>query len=226
MIRTTRVALAGIAFLALTAAPALAQSQDATPAEGSDAKPAMELPVGAPTPTEPAATETPEAPAAAGGEASDATASGAPAGSTVTDEDTRRAPVAPSNEVGEKFELPRVSDDNQVEMIAGLCGVQMKQMSPAACTCLGEAAMEDLSAPQRDYLIASVVAPPVAERMLGDGRVGDPDQKEIFAFLQSSSESCAAETAAAGQDNGAAASGTAPAEAMPNADGDAAQPAK
>jgi hypothetical protein len=226
MIRTTRVALAGIAFLALTAAPALAQSQDGTTAEGSDAKPAVESTAGAPTPTEPAATETPEAPAASGGEASDATASGAPGGSAVTDEDAKRAPVAPSNEVGEKFELPRVSDDNQIEMIAGLCGVQMKQMSPAACTCLGEAAMEDLSAPQRDYLIASVVAPPVAERMLGDGRVGEPDQKEIFAFLQATSESCAAETGAAGQDNNAAAPATAPAEAMPGTGDDAAKPAK
>ncbi|MEF2552777.1 hypothetical protein VQ042_15625 [Aurantimonas sp. A2-1-M11] len=224
MTRTKRVALAGIALLALGAAPALAQSQDGA-ASGSESRPAAEAAQGAPTPTEPAATETPETPAAAGGEASDATASGGPAGSTVTDEEASEdAPEQPRNAVGDKFELPRVSEGNQVEMIAGLCGVQMKQMSPAACTCLGEAAMEELSPPQRDYLIASVVAPPVAERMMGDGRVGEPDQKIIFAFLEATSVSCAAETAASGTD-GAPSEATPDGEAMPDGEATETTPA-
>ena len=98
----------------------------------------------------------------------------------------------PRNAVGDKFELPRVSEGNQVELITGLCGVQMKDMTKANCTCLAESAMEALSDPQRDYLIASVVAPPVADRMLKDGRVGESDQVTIFTFLNTQSEQCQA----------------------------------
>lgn len=201
MIRSTGAGLVAIAALALMNAPALAQSTIELPktesegiAEAEAGGPAQ----GVPTPADPAATETPEKPAASGGEASDATASGSPAGSATsaagsgTPENERSA--TPSNEVGEKFELPRVSGDNQIEMIAGLCGVQMKQMTPAACTCLATEAMSELSDPQRDYLIASVVAPPVADRMLNDRRVGESDQKTIFAFLNTTSDACASGT--------------------------------
>lgn len=187
MIRSTGAGLAAIAALALMNAPALAQSTTEMPTTQ-----------GVPTPTDPAATETPEKPAASGGEASDATASGSPAGSATsaagpgTAESERSA--TPSNEVGEKFELPRVSGDNQIEMIAGLCGVQIKAMTPAACTCLATEAMSELSDPQRDYLIASVVAPPVADRMLKDRRVGDADQTTIFAFLNETADACATGT--------------------------------
>ncbi|MCK5931720.1 MAG: hypothetical protein KAG89_06070 [Fulvimarina manganoxydans] len=98
----------------------------------------------------------------------------------------------PRNAVGDKFELPRVSGDNQVELITGLCGVQMKDMTKADCACLAESAMDALSDPQRDYLIASVVAPPVADRMLKDGRVGESDQVTIFTFLNTQSDQCRA----------------------------------
>ncbi|MDY8110573.1 hypothetical protein U0C82_15630 [Fulvimarina sp. 2208YS6-2-32] len=104
---------------------------------------------------------------------------------------------APRNQVGDKFELPRYSEDNQVELITGLCGIQMKNMSEAACGCVAERSLTALSDPQRDYLIAAVVAPPVADRMLGDGRVGEPDQKTIFAFLEKESATCRAENASA-----------------------------
>ncbi|RFC66148.1 hypothetical protein DYI37_01365 [Fulvimarina endophytica] len=107
----------------------------------------------------------------------------------------------PSNQVGEKFELPRYSEENQTELISGLCAIQLKNMSREACSCLADASLEALSDPQRDYLIASVVAPPVADRMLSDGRVGDPDQAKIFGFLQTYSESC--RTAAAGSSGSA-----------------------
>ncbi|WAJ27457.1 hypothetical protein [Antarcticirhabdus aurantiaca] len=76
-------------------------------------------------------------------------------------------------------------------MIAGLCGVQMKSMTPLACKCLSERAMIDLSAPQRDYLVATAVSPPVADRMLADGRVGRGDQEIIFTFLDRTSDACA-----------------------------------
>ncbi len=197
MNRSTGAGLAAIAALVLMNAPALAQSTNELPKTQSDGIAGVEAvgtAQGVPTPTDPAATETPENPAASGGEASDATASGSPAGSATSaagsgTPENERSPT-PSNEVGEKFELPRVSGDNQIEMIAGLCGVQMKEMTPAACTCLAKEAMSELSDPQRDYLIASVVAPPVADRMLKDRRVGEADQKTIFAFLNTTSDAC------------------------------------
>lgn len=208
-----RAALFATTALVFAMGPALAQSDMA--GEGSNAatgESGLALPPdAAPQPMSPAETETPEKPAAAGGEASDATESGAPlssapaeatAGSTetgtgdeangqATDSASKGSPENPRNAVGDQFELPRVSEENQVELIAGLCGVQMKAMSPLACTCLAEQALTDLSAPQRDYLIASVVAPPVAERMLNDGRVGTADQKTIFTFLNTTSDACA-----------------------------------
>ncbi|WP_102960702.1 hypothetical protein [Mangrovicella endophytica] len=116
------------------------------------------------------------------------------AGTATPPASAAQAPGQPRNAVGDKFELPRVGKDNQVELISGLCGVQMKAMSKEACTCLAEQALDKLSDPQRDYLIASAVAPPVADRMLKDGRVGKPDQVLIFGFLDTTSSACATGT--------------------------------
>ncbi|MEH6720752.1 MAG: hypothetical protein V7704_17870 [Aurantimonas endophytica] len=194
-----RAGLAGLTILALGALPLAAQAQS-DPAPAASQAPAEST--GSENAPDPAATETPQDPAASGGDASDITPSGGPGGGTTTDDGSTDTDTdtdtdtgeqqsgQPRNAVGDKFELPRVSEGNQVELIAGLCGVQMKQMTPLACTCLAEQALEKLSDPQRDYLIASVVAPPVAERMLGDGRVGQPDQETIFAFLNATSEAC------------------------------------
>lgn len=107
------------------------------------------------------------------------------------------APAAPSNEVGEQlqFEIPRVGDkEQQLELISGLCAVQLKTMSPIACKCLAEQSLTALSDPQRDYLIATAVAPPVADRMLNDGRVGQQDQELIFRFISATTEGCASGT--------------------------------
>jgi hypothetical protein len=188
--------LTGLTLLALGGLPLAAQAQSDPAPAASDAPPVSTGPTDAP---DPVATETPQDPAAAGGDASDITPSGAPAGGVVTNGGTGDADAdaddqqagQPRNAVGDKFELPRVSEGNQVELISGLCGIQMKQMSPEACTCLAEQALEQLSDPQRDYLIAAAVAPPVAERMLGDGRVGQSDQQRIFAFLNATSDACA-----------------------------------
>ena len=219
-------------------------STQTTTSDGSAAKPA--IPAGAPTPQEPAATETPSQPAAAGGDASDATSSGQPAGSSVTSpasgstdtgssgtsgssssgkdgtaqlpepNNMGASPTEPRNAVGDKFELPQVGKGNQVEMIAGLCGVQLKGMTTAACTCLAEKALTALSDPQRDYLIASVVAPPVSDRMLKDGRVGEADQKLLFAFLNKTSTECAASTAGTAPAGGASSGGAISGEATPD----------
>ncbi|WP_176222916.1 hypothetical protein [Aurantimonas sp. 22II-16-19i] len=163
-------------------------------------------PDAAPTPMSPAETETPQEPAAAGGEASDATGSGAPLGAAPTETPAggsgqEAAPAAgqsgaaasdgqPRNAVGDKFQMPHLTPENQTAIITDLCGIQIRDMSPAACTCLAGQAMEQLSSPQRDYLIASVVAPPTADQLLRRGTVTIDDQKTIFAFLDATSNAC------------------------------------
>ncbi|MCM2502421.1 hypothetical protein NDN16_01900 [Aureimonas altamirensis] len=86
--------------------------------------------------------------------------------------------------------FPTPGEGDQVGLIAGLCGVQMKDMSPQACRCLAERSQTQLSDPQRDYLVATAVSPPVADRMLSDGRVSQPDQAAIFAFLNDTMRTC------------------------------------
>ncbi len=98
---------------------------------------------------------------------------------------------APSASSGPAAPPVAAGKGDEAGMIAGLCGVQMKSMSPLACKCLAGRAMTDLSAPQRDYLVATAVSPPVADRMLADGRVGRGDQEIIFTFLDKTSDACA-----------------------------------
>ncbi|MCW4115782.1 hypothetical protein NPA31_012505 [Aurantimonas sp. MSK8Z-1] len=104
-----------------------------------------------------------------------------------------------------RSQMPAPGSPDQVKLITGLCGIQMKDMSEGACHCLAEKTVEGLSDPQRDYLIATVVSPPVAERMLKDKRVGQADQVEIFGFLNTQSDACRAGESQPG--------GTAPASA-------------
>jgi hypothetical protein len=178
MRQITRAGLAGLLVLGL-AGSALAQATPAAPA---------------PAAADPAATETPKAPAAAGGDASDATASGQPAGSATATDSSAAAPP-PGTTAEKSFPIPKAGGkDNQIEMITGLCGVQMKTMNPKSCHCLAEQSLTNLTDPQRDYLIASVVSPPVADRMLGDGRVGQPDQQVIASFIDKTSDACATGT--------------------------------
>ena len=61
------------------------------------------------------------------------------------------APVAPGAAPAKQFELPKVGDKNtQIELITGLCGIQMKEMSKEGCHCLAEQTLTGLSDPQRD----------------------------------------------------------------------------
>ncbi|KAA0969739.1 hypothetical protein FPY71_14580 [Aureimonas fodinaquatilis] len=98
------------------------------------------------------------------------------------------APALASDEAAQMF--PEEGQGNQVGLIAGICAVQLKDMSPEGCQCLAEQSLVRLSDPQRDYMIATVISPPAAERMLGDQRVGQADQKVIFDFLNDSLTSC------------------------------------
>ena len=96
----------------------------------------------------------------------------------------------PRNAVGDKFQMPHLTPENQTAIITDLCGIQIRDMTPAGCSCLAGQAMDQLSAPQRDYLIASVVAPPTADQLLRRGTVTIEDQRTIFAFLDATSNAC------------------------------------
>ena len=89
-------------------------------------------------------------------------------------------------------------------MIAELCGIQIRDASPATCTCLGEQAIQQLTPPQRDYLIATVVAPPAADKLFKRGTVTPADQMTIITFLNATSEACKSGTYVAPDAGGAA----------------------
>ena len=89
-------------------------------------------------------------------------------------------------------------------MIAELCGSQIRDASPATCTCLGEQAIQQLTPPQRDYLIATVVAPPAADKLFKRGTVTPADQMTIITFLNATSEACKSGTYVAPDAGGAA----------------------
>lgn len=200
--------------LGLWMGAAVAQSGDMSGGSATGGAPSGETnqqdpvlpPDAAPKPMSPAETETPQKPAAAGGEASDATESGAPLGAAPADTPAEGsgqndAPATgqsgaaatdgqPRNAVGDKFQMPHLTPENQTAIITDLCGIQIRDMTPAACSCLAGQAMEQLSSPQRDYLIASVVAPPTADQLLRRGTVTIEDQRTIFAFLDATSNAC------------------------------------
>ncbi|MBO0906495.1 hypothetical protein [Jiella sonneratiae] len=228
-----RAAFLAATVLSLGALPAVAQSSGTSGEAGGDAQQNLVLPPdAAPKPMSPAETETPQKPAAAGGEASDATATGAPLGAAPAEKtspaggtggtgDAAKPGAAanageagqdgqPRNAVGDKFEMPHLTKENEAQMISELCGIQIKGMTPAACGCLGDRAVEKLTPPQRDYLIASVVAPPTADRLLKKGDVTKDDQKAIFDFLEADSASCKSAGSGANSGSGAPAGNAAP----------------
>ncbi|TFF18205.1 hypothetical protein E3C22_21855 [Jiella endophytica] len=120
------------------------------------------------------------------------------------DESSANNPVGadgqPRNAVGDKFQMPHLTKENQVAMITDLCGIQIRGMSHGACSCLADKAMDELSPSQRDYLIASVVAPPTADQLLKKGTVTKDDQMTIITFLNATSDACRADAGASGQE--------------------------
>jgi len=68
------------------------------------------------------------------------------------------------------------------------CGTQLT-LSPAACACLAERAMGELTALQRDYLLASAVAPRAADRIGRD--ITRADIQTLARFLDTTSVACA-----------------------------------
>lgn len=215
-----RAALLAATALALGMSPAGAQTAGSTgsgeaASQGDGQNPVLPTDA-APTPMAPAETETPQELAAAGGDASDATQSGAPLGAAppeaTSGEGAAAQPASPGdqprNAVGDQFELPHLTDENQVAMITDLCGIQIRDATPATCSCLGEQAIEQLTPPQRDYLIATVVAPPTADKLFKRGSVTKDDQLKIITFLNATSEACKTGTYVAPNGGGAAPSAT------------------
>lgn len=103
--------------------------------------------------------------------------------------------------------------DDQRDQIAGICTTQLA-IGEGGCACLAGRAMVELDDPQREYLIMSVVQPPVAER-LAVAR-SQADMVAIFTFLDAARQECATVGGApeAGADDaGAAAPGTTDADA-------------
>jgi hypothetical protein len=98
------------------------------------------------------------------------------------------------------------SPDQQRTMIAGICQTQLA-IGEAGCWCLAQRSIDELSDPQREYLIMTVVQPPAAERM-AMARSQD-DLKVIAAFIENARTACAS-PAEPGQ--GATESATSPAQ--------------
>jgi hypothetical protein len=98
------------------------------------------------------------------------------------------------------------SPNQQRTMIAGICQTQLT-IGEAGCWCLAQRSIDELSDPQREYLIMTVIQPPVAERM-AMARSQD-DLNVIATFIESARTACAA-PAEPGQ--GATESATSPAQ--------------
>jgi len=98
------------------------------------------------------------------------------------------------------------SPDEQRAIIAGICQTQLT-IGEAGCLCLAQRSIGELSDPQREYLIMTVLQPPVAERMAMAR--SQADLQVIGAFIESARTACAP-PAEAGQ--GATGSATSPAQ--------------
>ena len=81
------------------------------------------------------------------------------------------------------------SPERQQNMIAGICQTQLT-IGEAGCFCLAERAMAELSDPQRDYLILTVVQPPAAER--SPMARSQDDLRVIAGFIETARQECAA----------------------------------
>ncbi len=71
--------------------------------------------------------------------------------------------------------------------LAQACGIELN-LSEAGCRCLAERAMTDLNNLQRDYLLATAIAPRAADSI---GRSISPDDIQVLArFLVAAEQEC------------------------------------
>jgi hypothetical protein len=80
------------------------------------------------------------------------------------------------------------SPDQQRTIIAGICQTQLT-IGEAGCHCLAERSIGELSDPQREYLIMTVIQPPAAQRMAMAR--SQADLEVIAAFIESARTTCA-----------------------------------
>ena len=95
------------------------------------------------------------------------------------------------------------SPDQQRAMIAGICQTQLT-IGEAGCRCLAERSIGELSNPQREYLIMTVIQPPAAQRM--PMARSQADLQTIAAFIDSARTACAGPEEAGKEPTGSAAS--------------------
>lgn len=81
-------------------------------------------------------------------------------------------------------------DAMQNTRLAEACGIEMS-LSEAGCRCLADRAMSNLTDLQRDYLLATVIAPGTAQRMRD--KISQDDMQTLAKFLASAEQECAAE---------------------------------
>jgi hypothetical protein len=77
--------------------------------------------------------------------------------------------------------------DQQRAIIAGICQTQLT-IGERGCQCLAERSMGELSDPQREYLIMTVIQPPAAGRMAMAR--SQADLEVIAAFIESARVAC------------------------------------
>jgi hypothetical protein len=73
--------------------------------------------------------------------------------------------------------------------IAEACGIEMK-LSVAGCRCLADRAAVNLTDLQREYLLATAIAPGAAARMRDE--ISQDDIHTLAKFLASAEEECSA----------------------------------
>ena len=79
--------------------------------------------------------------------------------------------------------------EDQRNLIAGICSTQLA-LDAAACSCLADRAINELNDAQLNYLILSVVQPPVAAGT--DIGKSQAELGTIFTFLEAARRDCAA----------------------------------
>ena len=84
----------------------------------------------------------------------------------------------------------RPDDAIQRTRLAEACGIELK-LSAAGCRCLADRAVADLSHLQRDYLLATAVAPRAADRLRAS--ISQQDIQVLARFLSTAQQECSGE---------------------------------
>jgi len=98
--------------------------------------------------------------------------------------------LAPSAALAQTSEAPPFGSlEQQMLLVAQVCQNQLN-IGREGCACLANRTRADLSTEERDYLLASVLAPASAERMAA--KLGQPGLQKIALFLEEAAGACSA----------------------------------